>query len=206
MDTVVHMDRKNLPRDAVLESHPLKPFLPADGRILFLGSFPPPRSRWSMEFFYPNFINDFWRIQGLLHFNDPSHFEISGEKRFDCGKIVSFCQEKGLAFYDTASVVCRLKGNASDEFLEIVEPADIASLLEAMPDCTTIVTTGGKSAQELLEIFNSSGASLRKIPAVGDSLEAEAFGRHLRLWRMPSTSRAFPMKLQDKAAYYSRLF
>ena len=127
-----------------------------------------------MEFFYPNFINDFWRIQGLLHFGDPSHFVVEGEKRFDCGKIISFCQKIGFAFYDTASVVCRLKGNASDEFLEIIEPTDIASL--------------------------------RKIPAVGDSLEVDAFGRHLRWWRMPSTSRAFPMKLQDKAEYYSRLF
>lgn len=200
------MDGKNLPQDALLESHPLKPFLPANGRFLFLGSFPPPRSRWSMDFFYPNFINDFWRIQGLLHFNDPSHFVVDDAKRFDYEKTVSFCREKGLAFYDTASVVCRLKGNASDEFLEIIEPADVASLLDAMPECSTIVTTGGKAAQELLEILNSTGALLRKAPAVGDFFEVDAFGRHLRWWRMPSTSRAFPMKMQDKAAYYSRLF
>ena len=38
----------------VIERHPLEPFLPANGRMLFLGSFPPPKERWSMEFFYPN--------------------------------------------------------------------------------------------------------------------------------------------------------
>ena len=42
-----------------IEYHPLPPFLPEDGSVLFLGSFPPPKARWSMDFFYPNWINDF---------------------------------------------------------------------------------------------------------------------------------------------------
>ena len=41
------------------ESHPLEPFLPSNGRTLFLGSFPPPRARWSMDFFY---INDLYML------------------------------------------------------------------------------------------------------------------------------------------------
>lgn len=36
------------------ELHPLEPFLPANARVLMLGSFPPKRIRWSMDFFYPN--------------------------------------------------------------------------------------------------------------------------------------------------------
>ena len=44
------------------EQHPLKPFLPANARLLMLGSFPPQRKRWSMEFYYPNWNNDMWRI------------------------------------------------------------------------------------------------------------------------------------------------
>ena len=52
--------------DIPVERHPLEPFLPSDGRILMLGSFPPPRQRWSMNFFYPNKQNDMWRIMGLL--------------------------------------------------------------------------------------------------------------------------------------------
>ena len=46
------------------EWHPLRPFLPKNGRVLFLGSFPPQRKRWCMDFYYPNFINDHWRIEG----------------------------------------------------------------------------------------------------------------------------------------------
>ena len=43
---------------AGVERHPLRPFLPENARVLFLGSFPPPRGRWCMDFYYPNFIND----------------------------------------------------------------------------------------------------------------------------------------------------
>ena len=35
--------------DIVIEGHPLEPFLPSNGKILFLGSFPPPKARWSNE-------------------------------------------------------------------------------------------------------------------------------------------------------------
>ena len=56
------------------EVHPLAPFLPDGARVLMLGSFPPKRVRWSMEFFYPNLQNDMWRIMGLLFFGDKAHF------------------------------------------------------------------------------------------------------------------------------------
>lgn len=56
------------------ETHPLEPFLPEGARLLMLGSFPPARQRWSMEFYYPNFQNDMWRIVGLSFFGDKGHF------------------------------------------------------------------------------------------------------------------------------------
>ncbi len=61
-----------------IEKHPLAPFLPEGARILMLGSFPPKKERWSMEFFYPNWINDMWRIWGLIFFNDKEHFVAEG--------------------------------------------------------------------------------------------------------------------------------
>ena len=42
-----------------VERHPLQPFLPEGARLLMLGSFPPPRMRWSMDFFYPNNYNQY---------------------------------------------------------------------------------------------------------------------------------------------------
>ena len=104
-----------------IETHPFEPFLPEGARILFLGSFPPQPHRWSMPFYYPNWINDFWRIMGLLHFGDKDHFCIPAEKRFDEAAIRAFCTERGLAFYDTACAVRRLKDNASDAFLQVLK-------------------------------------------------------------------------------------
>lgn len=198
----------------MIEEHPLEPFLPVNAKMLFLGSFPPPKARWSMEFFYPNWINDFWRIQGVIHHGDKSYFEIDGEKRFDKERIVAFCREKGIALFDTARKVCRLKDNADDNFLEIVEGTDVFALLERMPECRTIVTTGGKASEELQAYFESYGPKV-EIPKIGECVvinenddDTLCYDNKipLRWWRMPSTSRAYPMKLEKKAEYYRRLF
>lgn len=195
----------------IIEEHPLQPFLPENGRMLFLGSFPPPQSRWSMEWFYPNWINDFWRIQGLLHFGDKGYFEQqTGEKAFDRDRIVDFCRQRGLAFFDTARKVCRLKDNAADEFLQILEPTDVFLLLESMPLCRYIVTTGGKASEELLAYLQRRGVNV-SMPRIGEHVEITyAHDDHTHWhgywWRMPSTSRAYPMKLEKKAEFYRLLF
>ena len=51
-----------------VEWHPFEPFLPKNAKVLMLGSFPPQAKRWSMKFYYPSFINDMWRILGLIFF------------------------------------------------------------------------------------------------------------------------------------------
>ena len=77
-----------------------------------------------MEFFYPNWINDMWRIWGLIFFNDKEHFVAEGAdgvkvRRFDRERCAGFAAEKGIAMYDTACEVIRLKDNASDKFLQV---------------------------------------------------------------------------------------
>lgn len=193
-----------------IESHPLQPFLPRNARMLFLGSFPPPQARWSMDYFYPNYINDFWRVMGLLFHDDKTYFEVKGEKRFDKERIVEFANEQGLAFFDTASKVKRLKDNASDNFLEILEPTDIGALLNEMPDCHRLITTGSKASETLqqqLTIASGQGLdSLVPMPVIGSFTRVHAYGRDLEWYRMPSTSRAYPLALGKKAEYYRRLF
>ena len=182
------------PENIAVEHHPLKPFLPPNSRILMLGSFPPPGKRWSMNFFYPNVQNDMWRIYGLLFFGDKNHFYDSVNKKFIQTDIEHFLQETGIAIYDTAVSVCRLKGNASDQFLHIVERTDIKALLHQLPFCKAIVATGGKAAEELCDTFGV------KIPSVGGSILLENLG--VRLYRMPSSSRSYPLSLDKKAAFY----
>ncbi|MBR5492838.1 MAG: uracil-DNA glycosylase family protein [Alistipes sp.] len=182
-----------------VEKHPLEPFMPEGTRLLMLGSFPPERKRWSMEFFYPNWGNDMWRIWGLIFFGDKQYFEITTEKRFDRERIATFCAERGVALYDTACEVRRLAGNASDKFLEVVTPTDLSAMLRRLPHCRAIVTTGEKATDTLIEQFGCAK------PRVGEYTEIEFDNRTLRLYRMPSSSRAYPLKLERKAEAYERM-
>ena len=209
-----------------VEKHPFEPFLPENARILFLGSFPPQEHRWCMPFYYPNWINDFWRIMGLIHFGDKLHFCVACEKRFDEAAIRQFCAAAGLAFYDTACEVRRLRDNASDAFLEVVTPTDVPSLLLQIPKCNTLVTTGQKATEIVAQTFQcpvppvgcsidivmpgtadqvGSDVAVNPGPARHSGLDPES-PRPLRFWRMPSTSRAYPLPLEKKAEAYRKLF
>lgn len=183
-----------------VEQHPLPPFLPADACLLMLGSFPPQRKRWCMEFYYPNWNNDMWRIMGLLFFNDKDYFVEQASKRFCRERIVAFLQERGIALFDTATAVRRLQDNASDKYLEVVQPTDIPALLRRLPCCKAIVTTGQKATDTLCACF-----ALEE-PRVGDFTEFCFEGRALRLYRMPSSSRAYPLALEKKAAAYRTMY
>ena len=201
------MSSKNIEiSDGNVEYHPLKPFLPEGCKVLFLGSFPPQRKRWAKDFcfFYPNFINDHWRIEGLLFFGDKNHFVDTENKTFKLADIVAFLEEKGIGFYDTATAVRRLKDNASDKFLEVVEKTDIAALLKSIPECRVIVTTGEKATATICETL-----SISKMPKVGEyvTIHNEDLPQHeIALYRLPSSSRAYPLSLDKKAEAYSKMF
>ncbi len=185
--------------DAPIEQHPLEPFLPPQARLLMLGSFPPPRRRWCMDFFYPNRTNQMWLIFGAVFYGDSQRLVDDAHKTFRQADIEALLRERGIAIYDTATAVRRLSGNASDKDLLIVEKTDIAALLERIPLCRDIVCTGQKSFSALTEAYGVA------VPAMGGYNEFTIAGRPMRLWRMPSSSRAYPMPLQEKADHYSRL-
>ena len=180
----------------MIEEHPLEPFLPGNATLLMLGSFPPQKKRWSMDFFYPNLQNDMWRIFGLLFFEDKEHFLLPGKKAFDKERLIEFLTEKGIALYDTASSVRRLQDNASDKFLEVVEPTDIRLLLKQLPQCQAIVTTGQKATDIIRSQIDVNE------PKVGESCPFEYEDRTMRLYRMPSSSRAYPMAIKKKTEAY----
>lgn len=185
-----------------VEYHPLRPFLPENAKLLFLGSFPPQRKRWCMDFYYPNFINDHWRIEGQIFFGDKNHFVDVNDKRFKIEEIVDFCQEKGLAFYDTSTAIRRLQDNASDKFLEVVEPTDIRALLLQLPNLRAIITTGEKATETICSYFGIS-----EIPKVNISVALPSgSGKGVALYRLPSSSRAYPLPFDKKVEAYRRCF
>ena len=195
--------------EPTIERHPLEPFLPKGAKLLMLGSFPPSQKRWSMDFFYPNFQNDMWRVFGLLYFSDPTHYYLqpaANAKGYDKAKLVKFLTERGIAIFDTACAVRRLKGTASDADLEIVEPTDIRALLRRLPECMAVAATGSKASTQAAAYFGVEE------PAVGakttlDLGSQEGIGatRSIDFYRMPSTSRAYPLPLIKKAAAYGEM-
>jgi len=183
-----------------VEKHPLGFFLPENAKLLMLGSFPPKQERWSMNFYYPNIQNDMWRIVGLIFFNNKEYFLKDTRKAFDEPKVRSFCEEYGIAIGDTAMEVIRLKDNASDKFLEVVTPFSPDDVLESLPECKAIVVTGQKAMDVLLSVIPFEE------PAVGGFAETFFYGRQLKIFRMPSSSRAYPKPLGEKAEVYLSMF
>jgi G:T/U-mismatch repair DNA glycosylase len=188
--------------DIEIETHPLQPFLPSNTKLLMLGSFPPPQSRWKMDFYYPNYQNDMWRIFGLIFFNDKNHFLDLPNKNFKEQQIREFLTEIGVGIFDTGYQIKRLQGNASDKFLEIVTPTDLSKLLEQIPMCHTIMTTGDKATDTLMQHFPDQPIK----PMIGQSVQVKHLDRELNLYRLPSSSRAYPLALEKKAEVYQQFF
>ena len=182
------------------ESHPFQPFLPAHAQLLMLGTFPPSPKRWCINFYYPNFANDMWRIFGLCFFGDKTHFVRQEEKTYDQDALIPFLNEKGIALFDTATRIIRTKNTASDKDLEIVEETDLAQLLARLPQCKAVVTAGQLATTVACRQFCISE------PRIGEFSAFAHEGRELRLYRMPSSSRAYPMAVEKKSEVYQNVF
>ena len=209
-----YLNTENIARSADgVEYHPLIPFLPENAKVLFLGSFPPQRKRWCMDFYYPNFINDHWRIEGQIFFGDKNHFVDLKNKRFKIDEIVAFCQEKGLAFFDTSTAIRRLQDNASDKFLEVVEPTDIRALIAQLPHLRAIITTGEKATETIctslgipevpkVNTFVTTPLAIRKGAGGEANSQLSTLNSQLLLYRLPSSSRAYPLSFDKKVEAY----
>lgn len=132
-----------------------------------------------------------------MFLNDKNALYDAERKTFreqECRKLAT---DHHIALNDTAREIRRLKGNASDKYLEILKPVPLQELLDKIPDCHTVATTGEKAAEVIASLTGTA------IPKIGEMVESDS---GLRIWRMPSTSRAYPMKMELKAEYYARLF
>ena len=183
-----------------IQKHPLKPFIPDGAKLLMLGSFPPDRKRWSMDFYYPNFQNDMWRIFSLVFFGRTDAFVDTSGKSFDKSLIEAFLSEKKIALYDSACEIVRKNGTAADENLAVKKLSDISSILKSMPECIAVAATGRKAAENI-----GSALSITP-PKTGDSSKFTFCERDLYFYVMPSSSRAYPMPLKAKAKIYEGMF
>lgn len=185
-----------------IETHPFEPWLPINAKLLMLGTFPPAPKRWAMEWYYPNFTNDMWRIFGLIFFGDKLHFVDEENKTYRLNELKQFLKEKGVALFDTALRIRRTTGTASDKDLEIVEPADLDGMLRSLPECKAVLAAGQLATKVFTEHYNIDARNLK----MGEYRTFDFEGRTLKLYRQPSSSRAYPMKVEKKAVYYEQMF
>ncbi len=192
---MTHCDK--LPK---IETHPLSPFIPPMAQVLLLGSFPPPKQRWQMPFYYPNINNDMWRIMGQVFFDNALYF--IDNKRYNEPRLRKFLVQTGIAISDSAYQVRRSQGNAADQLLQIIKRRNIKKLLQTMPACHSIITTGELATQLTLASLNVHAP----LPKVGARLECAIATRKITLYRLPSSSRAYSLALDKKAEYYKEAF
>ena len=202
-------------RAAEVETHPFGPVLPPDATVMMMGTFPPTADKWAMRFHYPNFYNDMWRIYGSVFFDDVNYFRVGDEKRFDPERIRAFMFERGIASCPTVNQAIRETGNASDKNLTVVTPVDLDNILPQVPKVQTLFTTGGKATEVLLNLLAEPPAK-SKYPKTNQSMDypyqwqsnqsQKADVNDLTLYRLPSTSRAYPLALDKKIAAYKDFF
>lgn len=188
-------------RCEMVETHPFEPWLPANARLLMLGTFPPSERRWCMPWYYPNLQNDMWRIFGLAFFGNKEHFLTEDKRSWRLDELKTFLAEKGVAIYDTAYRIRRTKGTASDKDLEVVEPVDLDALLTRLPDLQGVLTAGQLATRLFTTHYN-----IKEKIAMGEYATFQVGDKSLRLYRMPSSSRAYPMAVEKKTEYYQRMF
>nr|WP_224737791.1 DNA glycosylase [Psychrobacter sp. 28M-43] len=198
-----------------LETHPFEPVLPPNATVMMMGTFPPTADKWAMSFHYPNFYNDMWRIYGRVFFDDADYFRVGDEKRFDPEHIRDFMFERGIASCPTVKQAIRETGNASDKNLTVVTPVDLDIILPQVPKVESLFTTGGKATEVLLGLLDEPIAK-SKHPKTNQSMDypyqwqstdnQKADVNNLTLYRLPSTSRAYPLSLDKKVAAYKAFF
>ena len=98
----------------------------------------------------------------------------------------------------------RTHGNASDAYLKVVETVELPEILAQIPQCRRICTTGGKATEILFDLLTAEKKG--KDVKTGETVPARCGGRELLVTRLPSTSRAYPMKLEKKAEAYRQFF
>ena len=86
----------------------------------------------------------------------------------------------------------------------MVEPTDIHALLQQIPHCRAIVTTGEKATETLCATLRI--ADLPKVNtsvAIPDTYNMD--GEQILLSRLPSSSRAYPLSFDKKVEAYRQL-
>ena len=155
-----------------METHPFKPIIFPDSKILILGSFPSLKS-FEEGFYYAHPRNQFWRLLAEVFGEDISTKEAK----------ISLCKKHKIALFDSAKSLKRDTGNSSDSNLKDIEVNDFEQLLLEYSSIHTILFTGKKAEA----IFNKSYKELpvkkALLPSPSPAYAAMSFEKKLQKYR-----------------------
>jgi len=87
----------------------------------------------------------------------------------------------------------------------VVIPTDIPALLQQLPHCLAIVTTGEKATDTIC-----ASLQIAEMPKVDTFVPIpntyNQDGKQLVLYRLPSSSRAYPLAFDKKVEAYRKMF
>ena len=176
------------------ELHPLEPFLPVGARLLMLGSFPPQRVRWSMDFFLPELAERYvaYRRTGIFR----------GQGVFSDTRRETFRQGTDRAFLRGERIGSLRYGRRDNP----IEKQCFRQFSSSSARGRFGAVVGSDSGMPGNRDDGTEGYRCCAEPPVGESVEFAYADRTLRLYRMPSSSRAYPKPVEWKADYYRRMF
>jgi G:T/U-mismatch repair DNA glycosylase len=154
------------------ETHPWNCFAPPGSSILFVGTFPPVKSRWSYDFFYPNKANFFWRIIAAIAQKELQFF--TGEEAVMERK--SLLSDLHIAITDMGQHIVRTNNSSLDENIAVVTYMPILDILKQHPDIRKIVFTSSSgpvsAARWFVQYLKMNGITYR-FPAGTKPLHSE---------------------------------
>ncbi|WP_281950658.1 DNA-deoxyinosine glycosylase [Nitrosophilus kaiyonis] len=153
-------------------SHPFKPIIDKNSKILILGSFPSQDS-FKNSFYYGHKFNQFWKlISAIFEENEPKTVE---EK-------ISFLKNHHIALWDMAKECRRV--NSSDSNLKEIKVNDIESLVKEYPNIKAIFFTG-RLAQKLYEKhFSHLNIPTYYLPSPSPAYRKMSFEEKLKKWEI----------------------
>lgn len=123
----------------ILEDHPDWYYPIPNMKTLILGTYPPHRSKWHFEFYYPNKNNRFWKVLskiGSVKIHSFNGSEATRERKKLMKKLRVGVQNLG-------KTIIREDLSASDNKIMIIDFQNIKAIVEdALPTLNCILLTG----------------------------------------------------------------
>jgi G:T/U-mismatch repair DNA glycosylase len=176
--------------------------------VLILGNFPPHRKRWDYEFFYPNKMNNFWKVLSALA-GEPLK-EMKGLPAVRERKKIM--EKLNAGVFNIAKSVKRKGHSARDTDIEIVEYTDLLSVIRKHPELKKIILAGfaapSSTARQFMNYLHLMGISFTRPDklAPGASFSIQIDKRKIKCIILNSTSTAFPIKLEKLIEQYAPYF